>query len=249
MPNKVDERGLSFEGKLKSRLIAKIKCEMQNALYYADGLGSVPWLKTWGTQITIKSTWDEMSSLSPGISNVLSLHGAESVTTVFGGTGSAHATRLETITFIWRNSLLLEDQANDLRLKVNTDCSRIVNGPFVEADHKIVEFIYDNATVAATGVATTGNFSSPPFTVLQDDLTFVGTIGANFTPVWKFTRFTANTAGNLLSGTRSVTGEVIMTLGPLASEGKVANLKGPASLAEPAASQHNAAVIGGFVAT
>ncbi|MCB4802639.1 hypothetical protein QO001_002191 [Methylobacterium brachiatum] len=248
IPNDIDARGHSREGKLKTRLISKVKCEVQNALFDAEKLGSVPWLKYWGTQITIKSTWEDKSSLSPSITNDILLKGVESISNVFGATGNAQATRLETTTFIWQNSELLDDQYKNISLGVNTDCDRILDGPLVESDHRIREFIYDNATVAAYGVATTGNFKKPPFTVLQSDLTFVGSIGANYTPIWRFTKLSANTGGSLLSGTRTITGQIIMTVGPLAPLSKIDALKAVEALAEPAASQHNAAVIGSFVA-
>lgn len=247
--NTIDRNGHSEEGKVKSNLVAKIKCQMQHALYAADKLGTVPWLRQWGTQISLKMTWEERSDLNAGVTNINLLKGLDTFSTSIGFTGSAHATRNENVTFIWENKALLADELKNRRASIDTDCNKIVDGPFLSSDLRIVEFVYDNAVLARQGVATTGDARAPPFTTFQNDLTFVASYGGNVTPSWKFAKLTANTNGTFLGAQRTVTGELIITIGPLDTSSRQDFLKMPIRLAEPGASQHNAAVIGGFVAT
>lgn len=249
VPNQKDVNGLSVEGKFKSNLVAKIKCQMQQALFEADRLGTVPWLRRWGTQISLKMTWDERADLSGGLTNINLLKGMETFSTSVGIAGSAHATRNENVTFIWENGILLSDEVKNRNNGTNPNCGAIIDGPFLTSDLKIGEFVYDNAVLARKGVATTGDASAPPFTTFQNDLTFVASYGANVTPSWRFAKLTANSGAPFLTGQRTVTGELIITIGPLDASARQDFLKMPVRLAEPAASQHNAAVVGGFVAT
>jgi hypothetical protein len=234
---------LTREGAVEQNLVGNIRCEVQNAIYKANTLGSMPYLgTTWGTQITLKLTWDEMSSVAPSVSFIDPRAMMQSFMTSLGVSATAHATRLETITFLWENRELL-DAAKKYGLQ---DCSKRETGTMIESNLRIDEFIYDKASIAKTGVASTIDPALPQFTTLQEDITFVATYGGNVTPTWKLTRISADTSGNLASATRSTTGDILITLGALATD-TTGNLL--PQLGEPAASQHTAAIIGSSVAS
>lgn len=193
--NSLDENNYSREGRIEQNLVGNIRCEIQNAVYEADKLGSMPYLgTTWGTQVTLKLTWDEMSGLAPSVSIINPLAMMQSFAVSLGASATAHATRLETITFLFENRGLLAAAKRMGR----QDCSKRETGIMIESDLRIEEFIYDKATVAATAVATTVDRGRPQFSTFQEDLTFVATLSGNVTPVWKLTRVSANTSGNLI---------------------------------------------------
>jgi hypothetical protein len=248
----------NIEGRAEANIIANIRCEIQNGIYVAaavrhNGQPNVTYLKdNWGTQVTLKLTWDEQSSLSPGLSFIHPLKSSQTRTIGLGGSASAHATRVETVTFIFSNLDLWNSEVADLNAQAPDkraleDCRKGETGTMIDSDLKIADFIVDKATIASTGIASTEEASNPPFSTFQEDLTFVGAYSANFTPTWKLTRFANNSSRNLVAGTRTVTGDVLITLGPLAPA------TGPApsrrQLAEPAASQHTAAFGGGATAS
>lgn len=253
------EFGQSDEGRAEADLVGNIRCEIENGIYLAseivhDGNNNVPYLSTsWGTQITLKLTWDEMSGVAPGLSFIHPLSNMQSRSIGIGGAVTAHATRVETVTFLFANADLLKS-ANAYRnipankAKALPDCSVRETGTMIHSDLKIADFIVDKATLASTGITSTDDPSDPPFSTFQEELTFVGSFSGNLTPTWKLTRFTSNTAGNLLSGSRTTTGDVLITLGPLAPDSKHPG-QFLHSLAEPAASQHTAAFGGGATAT
>jgi hypothetical protein len=239
--NDLDAQNFSREGRVEANLVGNIRCEVQNAIYEADKLGSMPYLgTTWGTQVTLKLTWDEMSGLTPNVSFIDPMAMMQSFMVNLGASATAHATRLETITFLFENRGLLAVA----KTKGRQDCRQRETGIMIESDLRIEEFIYDKATLAASHVATTVDPGSPQFSTFQEDLTFVGTLSGNVTPVWKLTRISANTSGNLASATRTTTGDVLITLGALATD-QQGNLL--PQLGDAGASQHQAALIGGSV--
>lgn len=246
--------GASTEGAIEANLVGNIRCEIQNGLYLASKVkyqnkNNVPYLATsWGTQVTLKLTWDELSGFSPGLSFIHPMSSSQSKSIGVGAAATAHATRVETITFLYENWDLMQSQAADMaKLKGELpDCSVRETGTMIHSDLKIAEFIVDKATLASTGIATDEEAESPPFSTFQEELTFVGSFGGNLTPVWKLTRFTADATANLLSGTRTTTGDVLITLGPLVAGQDGTFLH---KLADPAASQHTAAFGGGVTAT
>jgi hypothetical protein len=235
----------SYEGRLEEGLVANIKCELTNAFGQTAQMRNVDYLtKNWGTQVTIKLTWDEISNLAPGVSFMEPLASMQSRSIGFGVTDSAHATRVETITFLFENGQLLND-FNAAGGKPS-DCSALAPKFPVSSDLKIGEFVVDKAFLAGTGEASTVDPAYPPYSTFQEDLTFVAAVGGNVTPTWKLTRFTANTSGNMLAATRTTTGDILITLGPLATDDNHNLLP---KLADSAAAQHTAGLIGGAVAT
>ncbi|TPM34181.1 hypothetical protein [Mesorhizobium sp. B2-3-4] len=244
--NAIDQNGRSRNGKIESNVIANIRCEITKGIYDAVNTGSVPWMATWGTTISLNLVWDEQSSISPGLSYSDPFGVSKTFTLGAGGTASAHATRNEAITFTLENKTLLAEAVLTRRANGKLDCSALADGVTVESDLDIDQFIYDKATIAGGHEATTKTIDYPQFSTFQETLTFVASVSANMTPTWKLTRFTANPSGNFLSATRMKTSTVVITLGPLA---KHASPAGPAELAIQAQVQHDAALTGGAVAS
>jgi hypothetical protein len=235
---------LSRQGKVESNIIANIRCEIRNGAYRALGLKTVPWLETWGATVTLKLIWDEMGSLSPGLSVLSPLPNAEAFTLGVGVSGSAHATRVETITFNLSIAELLSDRRKIVSSGVLPTCDVFQNGIMIQSDLRIDQFIYDKASITPAGEATTRDVTDPQFTVFQEQITFVASYGANATPTWKLTRLAVNPSGTFASASRTLTGDVLITLGPLAKDSG-----GKRQLASPAREQHNAAFGGGATAT
>jgi hypothetical protein len=246
----------SREGILEEHLVANIRCELKNGLSDAMKVQGAGYLQDWGTQITLKLTWDEMSNVSPGISFIQPLASTQSRSLGLGGTASSHSTRLETITFLLKNSALLEDRKLDGE---NEHCNALTPNYPVASDLKIADFIVDKTTLAGTGVTSTDNeiksqdpqikakglvhkAARPTYTTFQEELTFVAVLSGNLTPTWKLTRFTANSSGNTLSGTRTTTGDILITLGAVNCDAN-----GVCQLQSGPATQHNALVIGAAV--
>jgi len=240
----------STEGRAEANIVGNLRCEIQNGIYLAsaithEGKSNAAYLRqSWGTQVTLKLTWDEQSSFSPGLSLIHPKPNSQSRIIGFGGSASAHATRVETVTFLFENSALYNDEVKWLQNRLDNpggslnDCSRRETGTMINSDLRISDFIVDKATIASVGIATTDQPNNAPFSTFQEDITFVGAFSANFTPTWKLTRFAANSTGNLIAGTRTVTGEVIITLGPLATDEKGRYLH---KLGELPSAQHIAA--------
>ena len=246
-----NEKGLiSPEGRYESNLVGLIKCETGKGLLEAYDAFHLPWLKSWGTAVTLTITAEEQSSANPGISSINPIAPAtsmQSFTAAFGATGSANATRTETIQFTYPNDFLINYARKNIR-PGTSDCheSARVNGPGIEGDLKIADFIYDKTVVAATGNAAPRNRLLPLYNTFTEEITFVAAFGGNFTPTWKLTRLSANTSGNLLSATRTKTNDLIITLGPLQTPIKPTL---PVQLSQSAQNQHNARVQGSATAS
>ena len=122
------------------------------------------------------------------------------------------------------------------------------DGTAITSNLEIDQFIFDKATIAATGEATSHtDLKEPIYSAFQEEITFVATYGVSITPTWKLTRLTANSSGTFLSASRSHTSNLIITLGPV--DKAASKKKGPTKLSSDAASQHTAALIGGQTAS
>jgi hypothetical protein len=209
----------SPRGLFENRIVAHIRCEIRNGLFYARKLPNVEWLDTWGTTVTLKLTVEDLNGLSPGASFISPLVQAQSFTLGLGASGTANATRLETIAFSYSNAKLIEEAKKDIA-KGPLSCSKLQDGVMIQSDLKIGQFIYDKATISSTGEATSKHPNTPPFSTLQEDITFVATVGVSATPTWKLTRVTVNPSSTLVSLSRMRTDDVLITLGPLAAGAK-----------------------------
>lgn len=234
---------LSENGKIESAIISNIRCEIRRGLYRSIKFGTMPYLQRWGTKVTLTITFDELSGLTPSLARISPLLGTEVFSLAFGVSATAHATREEKITFTLANRSLLK-QAQDRDVQgIGNNCDQLENGVFVESDLQIDQFIFDKSSIASGGEATTGVISHPQFSVFQETITFVASIGGNVTPSWKFTKLTANTATSLVNATRTVTSVVLITLGPL--EDQV--LAQAPELNREGTAQHQIGLIGGSV--
>ncbi|MEK9278599.1 MULTISPECIES: hypothetical protein [unclassified Bradyrhizobium] len=244
--NDIDPRnGMSRQGKIESNIIANIRCEITRGLYRAVNTGNVPWLAGWGTSISLNLTWEETSNVNPGILYTTPIGGSDVFSAGGGVSGSAHSTRNEAITFTLENRELLREAMLTSHASQGLDCSALEDGVTVSSDLKIDEFIYDKASIAGGHEARTRPILYPQFSTFQETLTFVVSVGGDVTPSWKFIRLSVNPGGPFLSGSRTKTSQVIVTLGPLA---KPAGPAGAAQLALQAAVQHDAAVAGNATA-
>jgi hypothetical protein len=164
-----------------------------------------------------------------------------------GGSVAAHSTRAETITFSFANAELLnnEERARNSDNPNGVDCSKHMNGIQIESDLKLDQFIWDKATVAMSGNATSlvspGGLKQNPFGTFQDQLTFVASFGGNLTPTWHIEQVILNPSPPFFSAMRTKTDTLIITFGPLKSAK-------PPVLADLAQQQHNAALIGAATA-
>jgi hypothetical protein len=262
-----DGGAASPEGHLENAVVDDVKCELSKGIWDVMGpsyaphkLGlAVPWLMNWGASVTLKITVEEQGSLSPGVSlmkpfanyvsvfpsggNVLS---PQSFSLGLGLSGSANATRVETIAFTYTFKELLADANNIYKRKQKVSCNEQENGIMINSDLKIAEFIYDKASIAELGEASSSsNPTWPPYTTFQDEVTFVATYGGNVTPTWHFAKIGADPTGTLLNASRMKTNDVLITLGAVTP----AKANAPAQLSTQSQNVHNAALIGGAAGT
>jgi hypothetical protein len=250
-PDHIDNaKGMSSEGRYEDTLVRHVVCEIASGIWQStkNPYFNVPWLKShkWGTAVTLTITAEEQSGLSPGVSFINSLPAMQSFTFGVGATGSANATRTETIQFTYVNDTLWQ-YANNV-YKDNgrkpLSCGQYQNGVMVEGDLKIPQFIYDKAAVASLGNDASAANGYPPFNTFTENLTFVASLGASITPTWKLTKISANSTGTFASATRTNTNQMVITIGPI---GNYASANGPAQLGTAAQSQHNAQVQAGAI--
>ena len=199
----------------------------------------------WGASVTLKIQVQDQSGINPGVSLTTPLQNSiktypvggnvtspQSFSLGLGLSESATATRVETISYTYVFTELINDVES---------CKQFEPGVMIESDLKIEQFITDKATAAKPGEAATGNPNFPPYSTFQDDITFVASFGGNATPTWKLARISANSTTPLISGTRTSTNEVIITLGPVAS---AATPFAPAQLSSDAQAVHGSSLIG-----
>jgi hypothetical protein len=249
----------SPSGKYENRVVAHIRCEIRNGVWNALKLGSnVQWLADWGATVTLKMQVEEQSALNPSVSVLKVLHNVitpfstggnvtspQAIAYGFGATGSANATRLETITFTYSNKELIDEAVQDLK-QGPLSCEKLEDGIMVQGDLKIGQFIYDKAVLAYIGEVSSRAPSVAPYSTLQEDITFVTALGASFSPSWKFATILINPTGTLLSATRTHLNDVLITFGPVAVP---ATKKTPAVLSMQTNQVHFAGQIGGATAS
>jgi hypothetical protein len=238
----------SDQGNYENRLVNHITCEIAEGLHQAERQ-EIPWLNRWGTTVTLTITAEDQGGISPGITTINPLQNAvfsfpsggnvlaaQSFSFSAGASASANALRTETIQFTLRN--------RELKHLGSSVCKR-TPGILMDGDLKIREFINDKATIASLGNATLGN-KRPPFNTWTEDVTFVAAYGGTVTPTWKLARLSANAASNLLVAERTITNDLIVTLGPLAEHAPAVDH--PLELTQSAMNQHNARVSANAIA-
>jgi hypothetical protein len=251
----IDPGGNSNYGNIENAIITHVRCEIAKGIWEVRNspLTNVEWLfkSTWGTSVTLTLTFEDQSGLTPGASlftpfpnaiNTFSTGGpvtvARSFTLGVGASGTANATRTETIQFTYSNADLL--YWAKARFARNPHACEITNqGVMITSDLEIDQFIYDKATIAslANDIGRVDT-RSPPFNTFQEQITFVGSYGGNLTPTWKLARVTANPNAPLLSATRTDTDSLTITIGQITP----ATLDSPASLKSSGQTLHSSGV-------
>lgn len=242
------------EGNFESMIVRNIKCELHIGVqnFLDSRLGESPrgqFIRDWGAQVQLKIQVDEMSGLTPGVTlntpfenSIKTFPIGGNVTTPqsfalgLGASGTAHATRVETISFTYSFRDLLAEP-----LPQGGQCN-YENGILIQSDLKIGQFIFDKMVIAtAPGVPEAFiTKTASPFSVFSDDITFVASFGGSVTPVWHLARVSANTTGTLFNATRTNTDDVIITLGHATR----ATPTSPAQLSAQANQVHAANLIG-----
>lgn len=241
--NPTDNNGRTLQGKVESNIIANVRCEVTKGLYEAMRMGHAPWLRDWGTTVTLDLTWDESSAFNPGISYLDPIGSGKTFTAGAGLQLSSRATRQEQITFTLDNQVLLAEAQLTKEARGDLGCSSLQDGTQVQSDLDIDGFIVDKTVVAGGLEATTRSKDYPQFSTFTEKLTFLATYEASATPTWKLARTTYNPAAPFIQGTRSKTNMIVVTLGPLQSP---LSPKAGAQLVEQARVIHNANVVSGL---
>jgi hypothetical protein len=269
-PDTIDNNGISTGGKYEDVIVQHIFCEVAhgvalayNNLYVVDKgqKKKLEWLKAWGTAVTLTLTVQDSDGLNPGVAvsapfkNVVKTFAPGNAVTLgqstsvgFGATGSASASRTETIQFTYLNSDLVDHARKFPLVQSGEGCRQFQDGAMIESNLKIWQFIYDKAVVAANGNASASSNPSwwPIYNTFTEDITFTSSLGGSVTPTWKFARISADTSGTTLSATRSNTNEVIITLGPVQTKPSDTS---PAQLNGGAQAQHNTRAAAGAIST
>jgi hypothetical protein len=204
-----------------------------------------------GTAVTITLTFEDQSALNPGVSLMTPLENSvrlfptggnviapQSFSLGLGASGTANATRTETIQFTYLNKDLFDWGNLWFPTRPNL-CEEDNKGVTINSDLKIDEFIYDKASIAGlynTQLRTNPDW--PPFDTFQEQITFVVSFGGNATPTWKFARIATDQTGTLVSATRTNTDSVTITVGQVTP----ATAASPAQLTGSAQALHNSGV-------
>jgi hypothetical protein len=238
----------------------------------------------WGVQITLTLTVEEKTTLNPGVSLNTPIHNA---TTNFAGeflppSGSALATQTYSfLSFPQSYSFGLGGKLSTDATRVNTfhifypvsdflgkgawadngrtDRSCLTHNPangtlFIQSDLKVRSALFDFLLPIRSGVQ-----NNVPNNGFSHDITFEIVSDGNITPTWKLVRVSANTSNSLFDTSRDRKQELLLTFGPIQSNGqkpteKTADGRPQKSvstlqtLATEAQAQHNANLIGAAVA-
>ena len=93
----VDPPKASASGMYEHNIVAHIRCEIRNGVWRALQRPDVGWLQDYGAKVTFKITVDEQGSLAPNLSLLPPFFNSEVFTLGIGLSGSAQATRVETV--------------------------------------------------------------------------------------------------------------------------------------------------------
>jgi hypothetical protein len=204
-------------------IVQNVTCEIQNAVYDVinedkDDLKAgrikqrhTAWMDNWGVQSTLNLTVDETSSINPTISWIPHAM-AKAIFNLGGGaTLSADATRIEKLSAFYSVAKLAQHRC--------ADSSRPGGNFMMQSDLKLKEWLYDNVQVSDSGEITFPGDPKGPLgqNVISHEVKFVVTTNANVSPGLKLMRVSFDQSGSLLSGGRVRTHDLIITLGPTAT--------------------------------
>ena len=241
--------GGSRKGELarEGDLAVHIKCELRQALVdiFAEealnpdsGARSADWLRHWGAQVSLKLQVDETAALAPSVTftqpmrNVVSIFrtggnvtNAQNASQTVGFTLSSRATRIETIGFFYKfQDLIDEDQARKARGGRDVPCEG-ASKTFIDGNLEVYDFM--RSKVQISRVPDLINPKTPggdPFTTFNYQVIFVVVKGVNVTPAWKLVMLSISPGSTpFLSGARTGTNDLTMTMAPVLGEELDAN--------------------------
>jgi hypothetical protein len=167
-------------------------------------------MDSWGVQITLSLTLEEIGALGP-TANWLPPSPATSIFNLSAaGTLSSDATRIEKLNSYYSVQDLLKFRDCDPR-------NRPGGLSLMQSDLKLKEWLFDVMSTAGTGtVHYSGDTTKGPFgqNVISHEVKFLVVSSGNITPGWKLTRVSVNQTGSLLSFTRNRTHDLTITFGP-----------------------------------
>jgi hypothetical protein len=201
-----------------NRVVNHVKCELRqaylsahdtdidNSKLHSDPTLKLPWLDSWGADVTLSLTVKEQGSLGPNVKYTKGLGGATKFLVGGGAGASAETTRVAKIDFFLPFSQFLAE-----RSKFPARPKNCIEDPklLIDGDLKFASMITD-LTFPYTIV---GNVGDRPPTAFSEEVTFAVTVNADLTPGWSFTQVDVNPSGTLLSASRVRTNDVVVSLG------------------------------------
>jgi hypothetical protein len=246
----IQENPWSLEGqRLVQAIAASIHCEIRKAV--TDVVGNpeykADWLKSWGAQIQIQLTTDELASVNPTglytLTHIFSL--------MFGGTLSSEATRINTFNYYYTVNEILKQHKCDSILLDNLANNHPIGSFLIQSDLKLEDWLADVVTAYRTGDFSPTTDASVKNSInnnsLAQEIKFVIITSASVAPMWHLLKVTINPTGSLLTASRTRTHDLQITFGPNVvgekdpSTGKITNSLG---VGTPAANSALASQIG-----
>lgn len=209
---------------LVKAIVNSIHCEVKNAVIYALGQKGVPqtlaeqqgnFMKYWGMQMALTLTVEEKSVLNP-VTVLTPPSPASAVFTLgLGASGTADATRKETLNFYYTVDQLRSGKPCPVPNNLEPNAPQ--NSLFLHSDLKVSEWLLDEIMAVGTREfgAPTDAKSVLKQNVLQHEVKFEIITSGNITPAWKLTRATINQSGTFFSASRDRTHDLIITFGPI----------------------------------
>ena len=260
--------GSSQQAYYETQIIGHIGCEMAMAVFQADARWKLPWLREWGTAVTLIITAQDQSGLNAGASLISPLQNftktfpagglvtiPQTFTLGLGATGSLNATRSETIQVTWANADLLEygkSLVNAISRTGKTPCVDAQKGAMIDGDLRLREFVFDKAQLAWAGdgnPALVGGLQTkywPLYNTMTEEIIFLSAFGGSVTPSWKLARLSTSPTASFAVAQRTYTNDLIVTMGTIAQR---ASAQHAAQLGPAAQNQHNARVNASAIAT
>ncbi|SCB08328.1 hypothetical protein GA0061099_1001233 [Bradyrhizobium yuanmingense] len=194
-----------------------VRCELYNAVAreYGPNDPKRAMLYSWAAKIALTIRALDKSTISPGLT-------ADAPPTVFtiaaGASGSTAGTREMTMTYFLPFKELLDGKKISFRERPPQYCDVITNETGVR------EPIAGNLGIHQTLKAALETWDSSrtlserikngPFETITHHVTFEVVAGGDITPTWHFVNVIANPNAPFLSGSRTTTDELLITIGP-----------------------------------
>ncbi|NSZ09775.1 hypothetical protein G6M14_25730 [Agrobacterium tumefaciens] len=203
----------AFAGFVRA-IAAHVKCEMRRAvaLEYAPNDPNREVLYDWAAKIALTIRAFDKGNLNP---NVSLINSTQILKAAIGAQVETNGTREMTMTYYLPfKELLPSRDAIDEKGKT-LDCSKMNIEIEPIAGNLGIESTLQAALQAWDGFGTLSDrIEGGPFETVTHKVSFQVTGGASTTPTWTFTDVTVNPSPTFLSGTRTRTDELLITMGP-----------------------------------